>query len=157
MSASADARGPERGFSLPELLAATTVLAILLAFLVPLASEQLQMARIRTSVNQFALDLRAARWTAVSGRAPVDLVVAVDPGNSYEYTDARGSVRTIEMPSGVRIVSSTSPIRFRANGSVAGGSSTVIETKVGKDTVSRWTVSTSALGISRTTHQQVSP
>jgi prepilin-type N-terminal cleavage/methylation domain-containing protein len=153
----ADPRRRETGFSLPELLAVTTVLAILMAFLVPLAGEQLQMARVRTSVNQFALDLRAARWTAVSNRAPVELVVAVDPGNTYQYTDARGALRRIELPPGVRIVSSTSPIRFRADGSVTGGSSTVIETIVGKDTVSRWTVSTSALGISETTHQRVSP
>jgi hypothetical protein len=83
--------------------------------------------------------------------------VAVDPANSYEYTDAQGRSRRIEMPAGVRIVSSTNPIQFRANGSVLGGASTVIESQITPEILSRWTVTTSSLGISRTTHQQVGP
>jgi prepilin-type N-terminal cleavage/methylation domain-containing protein len=145
-----------RGFTLLEFLVVTVVLAILVAGLVPLALETVQKARIRTLANQFALDLRAARWTAVSMRAPVDLSVAVHPSNAYEYTDVRGNLRRIEMPVGVRIISSTSPIQFLANGSVPGGASTIIEARIADDTVSRWTVTTSPLGISKTTHQQVS-
>jgi prepilin-type N-terminal cleavage/methylation domain-containing protein len=144
------------GFSLLEFLVVTVVLAIMVAALVPLAMETVQKARIRTMANQFALDLRAARWTAVSSRAPVSLSVAVDPSNVYEYTDARGKVRKITMPVGVRIVSSTNPIQFLANGSVPGGASTIIESQITDDAVSRFTVSTSSLGISKTTHQRVS-
>lgn len=145
-----------RGFTLLEFLVVTVILAILVAGLVPFAVETAQKARIRTMANQFALDLRAARWTAVSTRAPVSLTVAVSPSNTYEYTDVRGNVRRITMPAGVRIVSSTNPIQFMANGSVPGGASTVIEAQITDDTVSRWTVSTSTLGISKTTNQQVS-
>ena len=144
------------GFSLLEFLIVTVVLAILVAGLVPLAVETVQKARIRTMANQFALDLRAARWTAVSRRAPVTLTVTVDPSNTYEYTDVRGKLRRFTMPLGVRIVSSTNPIQFLANGSVPGGASTIIESQIKDDTVSRWTVSTTSLGISKTTHQQVS-
>jgi prepilin-type N-terminal cleavage/methylation domain-containing protein len=145
-----------QGFSLLEFLVVTVVLAILVAGLVPLAVETVHKARVRTMANQFALDLRAARWTAVSSRAPVSLTVTVDPSNTYQYTDVRGKTRRITMPLGVRIVSSTNPIQFLANGSVPGGASTTIEAQISDDTVSRWTVSTSSLGISKTDHQQVS-
>lgn len=144
-----------RGFSLPELLVVSVILAIMMAFIVPLAGESLYKARIRANVNQFALDLRAARWTAVSRGAPVDVVVAADPVNSYQYTDIRGRLRQFEMPEGVRILGSTNPIRFLANGSVTGGSTTVIEAQIADSRISRWTVTTSTLGISRTTHEQV--
>ncbi len=145
----------KRGFSLLELLVVMAVLAILMAALVPLASERLRLARIRTAVNQLTLDLRAARWTAVAGRSTVDLTVAVDPENRYEYTDVRGRVRAVTLPEGVRIVSSTTPIRFNPNGSVAGGSSTVIEMPLTAGVGSRWTVSTNVLGVSTTTSEQV--
>jgi prepilin-type N-terminal cleavage/methylation domain-containing protein len=146
----------DQGFSLLEFLAVSVILAILVAGLVPLAVETVHKARVRTMANQFALDLRAARWTAVSSRAPVSLTVTIDPSNAYEYTDVRGNTRRITMPLGVRIVSSTNPIQFLANGSVPGGASTIIESQITDDAVSRWTVSTSSLGISKTEHQRVS-
>jgi prepilin-type N-terminal cleavage/methylation domain-containing protein len=143
------------GFTILEVLVVTVILAIMTAFFVPLAVERVRVARVRTTVNQFALDVRAARWTAVSGRKPVDMVVAVDPANSYEYTDIHGRVHRVEMPEGVRIVSSTNPIRFRENGSIPGGASTVIEMETKQDTISRWTLGTSNLGVTRTQHEQV--
>jgi prepilin-type N-terminal cleavage/methylation domain-containing protein len=145
----------QRGFSLPELLIVTTVLAILTAFLVPLAAERVRVTRIRTVVNQFALDMRAARWAAVSGGTTVDLAVSADPVNAYTYTDARGRVRAVALPEGVRIVSSTNPIRFRENGSIPDGAQTIIETEVTEDVVSRWTVTLSVLGATRTEHQRI--
>jgi Tfp pilus assembly protein FimT len=137
------------------MLVVMTILAIMTAFFIPLATERVRVARVRTTVNQFALDLRAARWTAVSSRKPVDMVVSVDPGNAYEYTDVHGRAHRIEMPDGVRIVSSTSPIRFRENGSIPGGASTVIEMETKENTVSRWTLGTNNLGVTRTQHEQV--
>ena len=145
----------ERGFSLLELLVVMVVLAIMTGVLVPMATQRVRMARIRTQVNQFALDLRAARWTAVSKREVVSLVVAVAPDNSYEYTDVHGRVRRVEMPDGVLIVSSTDPIQFLANGSVVGGSSTVIEAQINDTMKSKWTITTNAMGVPSALQQQV--
>jgi Tfp pilus assembly protein FimT len=131
------------------------VLTIMTAAFVPIVGERVRMAQIRTMVGQFAFDVRAARWTAVSLRSPVDLTVSVEPTNVYQFLDSRGRPRRVEMPEGVRIVSSTSPIRFEANGSVPGGASTVIEVQLDNDTVSRWTVSTNLLGVPTTTEEKV--
>lgn len=145
----------QRGFSLLEFLVVTVILAIMAAFLIPLAAERLRMARVRTSVNQFTIDLRAARWAAVSSRQPVALTVAVHPDDRYVYTDLRGNVREIALPEGVRIVSSTNPIQFTPNGSVVGGSSTVFETEVVEGRVAQWTVTTNVLGVPLVELQQV--
>ena len=48
----------------------------------------LDRAALARGNNQFALDLRAARWTAVSNRAAVDLLVAVDPDDAPLVTAA---------------------------------------------------------------------
>jgi prepilin-type N-terminal cleavage/methylation domain-containing protein len=152
----------DRGFSLLELLVVMVVLAIMTAVLVPMATQRMRMAKIRTQVNQFTLDLRAARWTAVSTREAVNLVVKPEihvpeapPNNFYEYTDVHGRTRRIEMPEGVRIVSSTDPIEFLANGSVAGGSSTVIEAPITVSKKSTWTITTNAMGVPHVVQQQV--
>jgi prepilin-type N-terminal cleavage/methylation domain-containing protein len=150
-----DRRRRSGGFSLMESLVVTVIMAIMVAAVVPIVAERTRQATVRTMVNQFSLDLRAARWTAVSSRAPVSLNVAVDPANTYEYTDVSGRQRKVELPDGIRIISSTDPIQFLANGSVLGGASTVIEMQIGADTISRWTVNTTALGVSETTHQRV--
>ena len=143
------------GFSLPELMLVTTLLAIMAMFLMPMVNERVRVIKVRTMVNQFALDLSAARWTAVAGRAPVNLIVNAEPVNRYEYTDVRGKLRRVRMPTGVRIVSSTNPIQFRPNGSVLGGSITVIEMQLADDRISRWTVETNSLGIPKTIHRKV--
>jgi len=151
------ARQSQRGFSLLELLIVTVILGIVTAAFVPIAAERVRITKVRTMVNQLALDMRAARWSAVSGRTTIDLTVSVDPGNAYTYTDSRGRVHAVNMPEGVRIVSSTNPIRFRDNGSIPGGATTVIEMEVAEDVISRWTLGTSVLGATRTEHERVSP
>ena len=145
----------QRGFSLLECLVVLVIMAIMAAALVPLAAERVRVARVRTTVNQFSIDLRAARWAAVSGRTTVEMTVSVDPVNTYEYIDSHGRVRSVRLPEGVRIVASTNPIEFRANGSVTGGSSTVLETELNDDVVSKWTIDTNVLGVPSTQHQQV--
>jgi len=145
----------QQGFSLLECLVVMVILAIMAAALVPLAVERLRVARVRTTVNQFSIDLRAARWAAVSGRNTVEMTVSVDPANTYEYIDSRGRAHSVTLPEGVRIVTSTNPIEFRANGSVTGGSSTVLETELNDDVISKWTIDTNVLGVPSTRHQQV--
>ena len=92
---------------------------------------------------------------AISNRKPVSLVVSTDPANAYEYTDTQGVLRRLELPDGVRIVSSTSPITFEPNGSVVGGASTVLETNLAQYRLERRTVSTNVIGISRVSRELV--
>lgn len=145
----------QKGFSLLEFLVVMVILTLTATAIVPAAVERVRMARVRTMVNQFTIDLRAARWAAVSGRNTVEMTVAVDPANSYQYMDSRGRVRSVTMPDGVRIVTSTNPIEFRANGSVTGGSSTVFEADLTDDVSSAWTIDTNVLGVPSVQHQQV--
>lgn len=143
-------RDGERGFSLLELLVVLIILSLMTAILVPMATQRIRQARLRTAVNQFALDLRAARWTAVAGGAAVEMTVADfddSDANSYEYVDVHGRTHRVPMPPGVRIASSSSPIHFKSNGSVAGGAVTVIESEIHDREISRWTIQTNVLGV----------
>ena len=147
----------ERGVTLLEALVALLLLGITSAFASSLVVERVRATRSRVAAEQLAVDLRSARMAAISNRKPVSLVVSTDPANAYEYTNAQGVLRRVELPDGVRIVSSTSPIRFEPNGSVAGGASTVLETKLAEYRLERRTVSTNVIGISRISHELVQP
>ncbi len=150
-----------RGFSLPELLVVLAIVGLSVAVAVPLVSHELHMVRMRTAADQFASDLRAARMIAVSTRGrvgdrgePVSVQVFVEPENFYTYPDARGQPRRVEMPQGVHIVSSPSSIVFGMNGSIAAEAVTIFEAGT-SDGTDRWTVTTSRLGIPRTTREHV--
>ncbi len=145
----------ERGVTLLEALVALLLLGITSAFASSLVVERVRATRNRVAADQLAVDLRWARMAAISNRKPVSLVVSTDPANAYSYTDGQGVLRRVELPDGVRIVSSTSPITFEPNGSVAGGASTVLETELSKYHWERRTVSTNVIGISRTSHELV--
>ena len=107
-----------RGYSVTEFLAVTVILTVMVLIATPLVSKAIRVAKVRTVASQLAMDLRAARLIAVSNRTTVDVNIKIEAdGNYYYYTDAHERTREIEMPSGVRIVSSTSPIQFRSNGS----------------------------------------
>lgn len=148
-------RRPPHGFTMVETLASLAILVITIMVVVPTAAERLRTARIRVAAKQLSLDLRAARLKAVSNRTAIDVIVTSHPGSGYRYTEPSGRTREIPLPSGVQIVSSTSPIRFAANGSVAGGASTVLEADLSGSSVDRWTITTSFLGIPRITHERV--
>jgi len=142
------------GVTLPEFLIVASLLAIMVLFLSPLVAERARVAKVRSSAAQLALDVRAARWVAVSNRATVSMTFDVG-GNQYQYVDAHGRTRTIRLPEGVSLVSSTSPIQFLSNGSVPGGATTVIEIELSSGRKSRWTVATNTLGVPQTTHEKV--
>ena len=118
-----------RGITLPELLVVLAIIGLAVTVAVPIMSSAIQSARTRAAIDQFAVSLMAVRMLAVTKQAPIDLTVAADPGNYYEYPDRYGSVQRFEMPDGVRIVSSTDPITFQPNGMVDGGARTVIEAR----------------------------
>ena len=146
-----------RGFTMTESLVVIVIIGMTVVIAIPLISERVRSARIQVAAKQFVVDLRAARLKAISNRRSVDVVVAVDPVNSYEFTDSRGRDHQVQLPKGVRIVNSNALVQFRANGSVLGGASTVLETDVSKYEGVRWTVTTSVLGVTRTTHARFTP
>ncbi len=143
------------GFTLPELLVVLALLGLALAVTVPLTAEAVRAAKVRTAADQFASDLRAARMVAVTKRQPVQVTVAADPTNRYTFPDVSGTVRTVILPSGVRIVSSTSPITFQQNGSVTAPATTVFEASLDGTTVERWTVTTTLVGVPKTQRQRL--
>ena len=149
-----DLRG-QRGVTFLEALVALMLLGISSAFASSLVVERVRATRSRVAAQQLAVDLRSARLAAISNRKPVSVFVSTDPANAYEYTDAHGVLRRIRLPDGVRIMSSTSPITFEPNGSVAGGASTVLETNLAQYRLERRTVSTNVIGISRISHERV--
>jgi Tfp pilus assembly protein FimT len=133
------------------------VMAITLAISTKIVTERIRSTKIRIAASQLAVDLRSARLDAVANRRSVDVFVWPDPVNVYNYTDSRGRERWMELPPGVRIASSDSLVTFRANGSVLGGATAVLETNLSPHIVERWTVDTNALGISRTTVSRIGP
>ena len=145
----------ERGLTMLEALVALLLLSITSVFASSLVVERVRVTRSRVAADQLAMDLRATRLAAISHRKPVSLVVSADPVNAYEYTDGQGVLRRVQLPDGVRIVSSTSTITFQPNGSVAGGASTVLETQLSKYDLDRRTISTSVIGVARLSHERV--
>jgi prepilin-type N-terminal cleavage/methylation domain-containing protein len=140
-----------RGITLPELLVVLAIIALAVTMAIPVISGAIHAARIRASVDQFAVSLMAGRMLAVTRQAPVSLTVATDPGNYYELPDRNGLARRYDMPEGVRIVSSTDPITFQANGMVEGGARTVFESRRAGNPQETWEVETSILGIATVT------
>lgn len=150
-------RRSERGVTLAEMLAVIALLGILVAVAVPLVAEQVRQAKIRGAADQYATTLKAARMLAVSKRAPQSVTVNVHPTNSYAYVDTRDRTRTFEMPDGVRIVSSTDPITFQINGSLAAAASTVIEADLNEGVTERWTVTTGIAGVPTIERERIEP
>ena len=147
-------RGKQAGFSISELLVVLAIIGLGVAIAVPITQQQVRAAKIRTAAEQFAGDMRAVRMIAVSKRTATDITVAAAPDNYYEYTDADGRLRRIEMPAGVTITSSTTPLTYQLNGSMTAASTSVFECQVGKSVTEQWTVTSSILGIPSVTHQR---
>jgi len=139
------------GVTLPELLVVLAIVGLAVMVAVPVISGAIQSARIRTAIDQFAVSLMAVRMLAVTQQAPVDLIVATDPANYYEYPDRNGAPQRFAMPAEVRIVSSTNPITFQPNGMVAGGARTVLEARRSGSPAETWEVETSILGVATVT------
>ena len=139
-----------RGYSLAELLIVLAIIGVTVAVAVPLVADNMRSAKVRAAADQLAMDMRAARMIAVSKRATVPLTINADPTNTYAYTDARGVLRLITMPRGVRITSANpTSVSFLPNGSLSSASTAVLEVSLGSSAVERWTVTTNTLGVAK--------
>lgn len=130
------------------MLVVISIIGLAVAVAVPLISDAVRAAQIRTATDEFMISLMAARMLAVTRQTPVDVTVVLDPANYYEYPDRRGDLRRYEMPEGVRIVSATNPITFLPNGMVVGGAQARIEATLRGGVTEVWEVETSILGVS---------
>ena len=108
-----------RGTTLPEYLVATSVLAIMMAFAVPLAAERIKTVKARTMASQLGNDLRAARWIAVSSRGPLD--ISVDTGLLTGLGYRSHIARAGSMPGSAGQVASSRPamVTIHDDGNVA--------------------------------------
>ena len=145
-----------RGVSMSELLVVMAIIGIAVAIGVPLVNQQIRMAKIRGAADQLAMDIKAARMIAVSTRADVPMTINTSPSNFYEYDDNKGNTRRIEMPEGVRITSSDSPLTFHLNGSLDAPATTILEIELSGTLTERWTISTTILGVSKTDFERIS-
>jgi prepilin-type N-terminal cleavage/methylation domain-containing protein len=148
-------RRRQSGVTLPELLVVIAIIAMAVMVSVPLIAGAVKSSAARSAANRFAIELKAARMLAVALNAPVVMTIQEEPHPDcyctetwYEYPDRRGQIHRIFMPAGVTIDSSTPVITFMPNGSVPGGSTTVIRTQVSPETVEIWTIESTATGFS---------
>jgi prepilin-type N-terminal cleavage/methylation domain-containing protein len=151
----------DRGFSLTEILVVLALAGLAIAITVPLVAENVNQARIRSAADQFSVDLRAARMIAVSKRATpfLDVSVQPDPVNRYSFVNGRGETRTVQLPTGVRIItpSTAYTVRYLRDGSVSGGgNTTVLRVQLSAGAQEEWRVLTNAMGVTRTTRTRIS-
>ncbi len=137
-----------KGVTITELLAALAILGIMLIVAIPAMGEWVRKARVRSAADEMTVGLRATRYIAVANRTSSDFTINVDPLNYFSYSDVNGREVRVEMPVGVRLVSTTAnPITFNLNGGISGGEQTiVIETKVAGDLTHRYTITVSSIG-----------
>ena len=147
------------GVTLPELLVVIAIISMIVTISIPLIAGAVRSSSARAAANGFAVNLKAARMLAVSLNSPIAITVQEEPHPDcfcaityYEYPDRRGTLRRFFMPPGVTIDTSTPTITFMPNGSVPGGSNTVIRTQVSPETVETWTIETTTTGFSAVQH-----
>ena len=148
-----------RGVTLPELLVVVTIISLAVAVAIPIIAGAVRSASARAAANGLSVNLRAARMLAVMTNTPREVVVQAEPHprcsctqTYYEYPGRDGRIRRFDMPRGVTITSSTTPIRFLPSGAAAGRSTTVIRAEVAPDNVELWTIETSLVGVPTVQH-----
>jgi type IV fimbrial biogenesis protein FimT len=132
------ARMRARGFSLTELMVTISVMGLLLAVSSPALSRFAANWRLNAAASQMAMNLRAARSTAVNKNIDVVFMFDQDAGEYHFLEDTNGngvadggeretSVQTL--PTGVVIDDFTVPqtsITFSSKGSTSDGGTIVM-------------------------------
>ena len=147
-----------RGVSLPELLVVIAILALAALVSIPLAARRVHELRLHATADQFLVTVRAVRMVAVTTGRQTALNISPHPGDRYDYIDAGGKSRAVEMPAGVRIDEASAPaLIFRANGSLQppAPATVVLKARLPKGVVERWTVTTPMSGIPSMEREQV--
>ncbi len=142
------------GFSIPELLVVVSIIGLAVAVSIPVISEHVRSAKVRSAANELLTTLRVARMIAVTQRAPVEVALLED---QFLYTDAQGRVRRIFLPPGTRMELAETPtiVVFEPDGSVTGGTELVIVGHVGRGRIERWKLHTNAVDVGRVYHERV--
>jgi len=150
--------GGVNGFSVGELLAVLAIIALVVAVAIPLVSEQIRQAKIRGAADNYAMSLKAVRMIAVTKRTPQSMTLvnwdpnSTSPNNIYSYVDTHGDTSQVQLPQGVRLISSTTPITFLTNGSIAAQAVTVMEADLSAGVKETWTVTTTIMGVPTIDH-----
>ncbi|HJQ99642.1 MAG TPA: prepilin-type N-terminal cleavage/methylation domain-containing protein [Candidatus Polarisedimenticolaceae bacterium] len=158
-------RNRQAGFSMAEMLIVIAFIGIAVAIGIPLVNEQVRIAEVRSSADDLALHLRAARMIAVAKHKTIVFTVNVDPANSFSYTTTDNSaiftgsdpkVRgPFFMPKRVKIAAgSDGQINFFQNGAVDFSSSIILESQV-SDSLERWTATVNTIGLTTLAHQRI--
>ena len=152
-------RRTSQGFSAAELLIVIAIIGLVVAVSVPLAANQVKTARARSAADTLGVDLRAARMLAVTRQQDLAFALELDPVNAYSYTGNNGKVRRIVLPTGVRILGTSTPstITFRPNGSIASQATTIVEVALSGSATAKetYTIVTATTGIPKTTKTRV--
>jgi len=150
--------GRPRGVSLPELLVVIALLALAALVTIPLTARRVHELRLRSTADQFLVTVRAARMVAATTGRRTVLTVSPHPDDRYEYVDAGGRTRRVDLPQGVRIdEGSALALVFRANGSLEPPvpATVVLKARLPKGIVERWIVTTPMSGIPSMTRERV--
>lgn len=120
-------RGPQRGFSLIELIVVLVIAGLMLALIPPLVSSAIPGTELKNAARELMAGLRFARAYAISKQADAVLVVDVD---SRQFT-VTGRSRSYRLPEhlDLKVVSARSEsegegvgaIRFFSDGTSTGG------------------------------------
>ncbi|HEX5683800.1 MAG TPA: GspH/FimT family pseudopilin [Ideonella sp.] len=97
----------QRGMTLPELLSAMCVVAIVLAAAVPSFAAMFTRLRVQGASAEFGTDLQYARSEAIRQHLPVSMDTNA-AGDGYAITVNGEALKTVTLPPGVTVTASTS-------------------------------------------------
>ena len=148
----------EDGYSITELLVVLALAAMFITFVGPAFSESYRAYKVRSAALELTDTLRAARQVAVSSRVPASVTIDTSTG-SYTWTDSKGRVRSMTVPSPVQFVTaSPSTITFATNGTVSTGVATIaLKNVINAQTADQWTLDLNTVGKITTTKTTVTP
>jgi|SRR5581483_603818 len=120
----------EAGFSLIEMLAVLTILALGVSFAMPLVSGRSDGLRLETAASELAGALRATRSAAIVGNAAATLLVDVNRRTFESVAVSRRPFAEdidakLTFASGIRTDFSDGGFRFFPDGSSTGGDVTL--------------------------------
>jgi prepilin-type N-terminal cleavage/methylation domain-containing protein len=99
-------RARQKGMTLPELITAMCVVAILLAIAVPAFATMFTRLRVQGASGEFGTDLQYARSEALRQRVAVSLSTNAG-GDGYSLVANAVTFKSVSLPTGVKVSAST--------------------------------------------------